>query len=1239
MSIQSIDTVHLSALQTAEDIHELFRRLGYPVKAPDPFEGDDLDALELSPVDRENVKRAYVVSQLENHIVFLYEVEDLRMARLRALAWNILQRGTGLLVVTTPIERGIYREILFVDPRFAGKPNKSGVRVNKLKVVVAEPTRHDLDTLNAIHAHRNRSGQQVYDAQGAAFNVTTITKHFYDNYRLHYERAKAAIQKANPSVADFYDADKLHAFTQRLLGRLMFLYFLQRKGWLGERPRFLTDTYRATQQRHAGEMHDGDTFHYYREVLEPLFFETMNTKRPGDITRWEGIRIPYLNGGLFDEARDPAGPILIPDAIFDPNDVNGLLGFFNRYNFTIANDTPLEQDVAVDPEMLGKVFENLLEERDRGQSGSFYTPRPIVAYMCQEALAGYLQESAGIPREQTRALFDPDADAVLSADEAQRIDAALDTLTVLDPAVGSGSFLIGMLNEILRLRRAAYTARHADPEPNAQTLSDWKEAIIRDTLYGVDIKPEAIEIAQLRLWLALVVDQTLEQARPLPNLDYKLMAGNSLIETIDGEPVLGELATQILSADDSTPVAWDAVRDQLQMFDPNPTQARMLLFEGEKEAHHERIKLDEMRREYFSATPERRKQLKPQIMAQERQIVAASLREKADAAQAVIDEMGRRAGLAGGKLKTSDEHKLNATNDKLARLTRLQEGMAKPDVSLPFFLYRLHFSEVFEGKGGFDIVIANPPYVNTKDASNFDDVNDRKAQYGWTDDLYSHFIFRGFELARSNGYLAYITSDTYFTISTKQHVRGLLQQVCLECLVTVDPFDATVDTAIFIARNLRSTPSRIQFVNARFSDQEEISLLTKPIDWTQSHIIKVEHGEQVVQLVQVGNLRCYSVPFSLYLNALKNAFFEPSRQNVGLYSKFMHTLKILMSEWGNAIETSRKFSQRRTEIEHYQTTLNPGDITLVGLLAEGGQGMATGDNGKYLGYLEGSTQATNIIERREALLRIWRTKPEIWQQYEILSDESHDFGEVVDQLKQKFDGRSQLDLKRGEIYKIVPREYVFNTSKITDANRENIIQQGLEEPQCWLSYRKGDREGNRWVSVDELYIDWSKSNVKELKTDKSARWQGYDFFLTPGITWSDTANHAPIKARLSPICIFDVSGMRLTPIAVVSAEYFLAFLNTNLAGYISKKFYNNTQKYQIGDLRLLPIVIPTDEQHKEVNRLTKYAITLQTEILALNSSGKPNAKEREELEATERNLNAIFAQIYGVEELGEFTEF
>ncbi|MBZ0274590.1 MAG: hypothetical protein K8I60_00510, partial [Anaerolineae bacterium] len=433
MSVLSLGIQHLT-LRSAEDVHEVFLRLGYDVYDPEPFEGDDLDQFDLEDADRQTVKRAYVVARRDNHTVYLYEVSDLRQTRLRGLAWHALQRGTALLAVTRD-----YREILFVDPRFVGKPNKSSVRVNKLKLVSSDPTRHDLDTLNAIHAHR-RTGQQVYDAQAEAFNVTTITRKFYDEYRRHYEHARAVIRQYNAGVREFQNSDqvdKLHAFTQRLLGRLMFLYFLQRKGWLGERQKFLTEKFNETMRQHAHELDgDGETFHYYSEVLEPLFFQTMNTQRPGDITLWSGIRIPYLNGGLFDESRDPAGPIIIPDTLFDPNSNEGLLAFFNRYNFTIEDDTPLEQDVSVDPEMLGKVFENMLEERDRGQSGSFYTPRTIVAYMCQEALAGYLEESAAVPRETTRAQFDPDSDVSYTPAEAERVNAALDTLTVLDPAVG-----------------------------------------------------------------------------------------------------------------------------------------------------------------------------------------------------------------------------------------------------------------------------------------------------------------------------------------------------------------------------------------------------------------------------------------------------------------------------------------------------------------------------------------------------------------------------------------------------------------------------------------------------------------------------------------------------------------------------------------------------------------------------------------------------------------------------------
>jgi len=653
---------------------------------------------------------------------------------------------------------------------------------------------------NAVHAHR-RTAQQVYDAQAAAFNVATVTKRFYDQYRGHYERAKAAIATANPGVRDFYDVDKLHAFTQRLLGRLMFLYFLQRKGWLGERPRFLTERYTIVQRRHTGESHDGETYAYYQEVLEPLFFQTMNIKRSGNVKLWEGIRIPYLNGGLFDEARDPAGPIIIPDSVFDPNDVNGLLGFFNRYNFTIANDTPLEQDVAVDPEMLGKVFENLLEEWDRGQSGSFYTPRPIVAYIFQEALAGYLEESASIPRETTRSLFDPNADAaaVLTSDEAERVNTALDTLTVLDPAVGSGSFLIGMLNELLHLRHAAYAALHPDDAaPNSKTLSDWKEAIIRDTLCSVDIKPEAIEIAQLRLWLALVVDQTLDQARPLPNLDYKLMAGNSLIETIDGEPVLTDSATAMLGTS------------------VQPEQATLGLFETD----HERRKLDEMRRDYFSASPEERKRLKPDILHQERRIVATALREKADSQEQIIRRLGKLAGEGKGTLKPADTRKLNAAATKLTRLTDLQEAMDKPSYVSPFFLYRLHFSEVFERKGGFDIVVANPPYVDARE------IRDQKPElklaypevYSGSSDLYVYFYAKAYNLLKPTGQLAFITSNKYMRTGYEKSLRQFLSaKLVLEIVVDfgdLPVFDAAAYPAIVLARRtlLRRCCWRIDFI-------------------------------------------------------------------------------------------------------------------------------------------------------------------------------------------------------------------------------------------------------------------------------------------------------------------------------------------------------------------------------------------------------------------------------------------
>jgi len=777
---RTFEAAHLKDyLRSAEGIYRMFAQLGYDVYDPEPIDPQDID---MSQADVQHVRAVYLINGMDfGHTVWLFEVDDTTTIRLRGLAYDVLQRpGTHTLLVTKD-----YSEVIIAHPYFVGGVGKSHTRVNKLKIDSRNPTRHDVDTINALLA-RGRKAQEIYKSQDEAFNVTAITRKFYDEYRRHYEHARALIRQYNPGVREFQDSDqtdKLHAFTQRLLGRLMFLYFLQRKGWLGERQKFLTEKYIETLRKHAHELHgDGETFHYYTEVLEPLFFATMNTQRPGNITQWNGIRIPYLNGGLFDESRDPAGPIIIPDVLFDPNSNEGLLAFFNRYNFTIEDDTPLEQDVSVDPEMLGKVFENMLEERDRGQSGSFYTPRTIVAYMCQESLIGYLEESAQAPRETTRAQFDPDSELRYTPQEAERVNAALDTLTVLDPAVGSGSFLIGMLTEMMRLRKACYAVLHEGQDAPSALLADWKEAIIRDTLYGVDIKPEAIEIAQLRLWLALVVDQTLEQARPLPNLDYKLMAGNSLIETIDGEPVLGESAQAMIGAD------------------VTPRQPTLGMFEADKE----RFKLDALRAKFFRATPQERRKLREDISAQERRIVSTSLREKAEAQEQIINALGKRAAKLGGKLKSSDTRKLNAAVEKLAHLTKLQDDMAKPGYVPPFFLYRMHFSEVFERKGGFDVIVANPPYVRgDKLGKQKDELKEAYPDvFGGRADLYVYFYVRAHQLLRAKGQLSFITSGKYMRAKYGKGLRKFLtENVRLFALMDfgdLPVFDATAYPCILL---------------------------------------------------------------------------------------------------------------------------------------------------------------------------------------------------------------------------------------------------------------------------------------------------------------------------------------------------------------------------------------------------------------------------------------------------------
>jgi hypothetical protein len=377
-----------------EGVRQLFDKLGYAV-ASDLIALPKAD-LALTPLDDAAIDRVFLLADHARQFqVLLFEGNASLNTRLRSLARNFLRRGGNYLLIAA--DASPYTRLTFVNPRRqADDGARLRVQIRKLVVDTRHPTRHDLDVLEACAAI-GKPPEQIYAAQCDAFNVERVTNQFYREYAVLFRTLQEKIKAANRGVRQFHEKEFLHAFTQNLLSRLMFCYFLQKKGWLANDPQFLTTWYRRV-------VIDDEEL-YCNDFLEKLFFETLNERRPNDNSAWGNI--PYLNGGLFEREDELKGEFLhLPNELFDPQSDAGILGFFNNYNFTVEEDTPLEQEVALDPEMLGKVFENLLEEDERGKTGTFYTPRPIVHYMCREALLGYLQNATGLDCALVQAQFD-----------------------------------------------------------------------------------------------------------------------------------------------------------------------------------------------------------------------------------------------------------------------------------------------------------------------------------------------------------------------------------------------------------------------------------------------------------------------------------------------------------------------------------------------------------------------------------------------------------------------------------------------------------------------------------------------------------------------------------------------------------------------------------------------------------------------------------------------------------------
>ena len=398
-------------------------------------------------------------------------------------------------------------------------------------------------TDNFMGLYDKRDSLEIKDIEDA-FNVEALSKEFFGKYKAQYEAfVSYMINPDNGMRQDFIDTDFDHTgmttdkirdreekpirdYVKKLLGRIVFLHFLQKKGWLG-----------VPAGKEWGEGDHNFMLHLFEnaseeqkenfldDILADLFANGLDCNRSdrGDLydTKVEGFRnhrIPYLNGGLFERDNLDEKTICFPSNYFED-----LLTMLSQYNFTIDENDPNDAEVGVDPEMLGRIFENLLE--DNKDKGAFYTPKEIVQYMCRESLIAYLQTDQREEDKEPIRQFVTTHDVESLGELKEEIEQKLIDVKICDPAIGSGAFPMGLLRELFLCRSAI--------EPNiVEKAADIKRHIIQNNIYGVDIERGAVEIARLRFWLALIVEE--KSPEVLPNLDFKIMQGNSLLEQYKG---------------------------------------------------------------------------------------------------------------------------------------------------------------------------------------------------------------------------------------------------------------------------------------------------------------------------------------------------------------------------------------------------------------------------------------------------------------------------------------------------------------------------------------------------------------------------------------------------------------------------------------------------------------------------------------------------------------------------------
>jgi len=692
----------------------------------------------------------YEESEIESFLFLAIDLEGEQWTRTRLTQITRTVNRLFLMPAIVLFRHGGLASLAVIDRRQSKvDAAKDVILAKKIAIVkdirLAKPHRAHIDILERLtFANLNRGRnittfRALYDAWLAACSVETLTKEFFTKL------SELFFDTSDSVATRFPDENERRLFVQTLFNRLIFLRFVEEKGWMKIDGRY--DYLQALWEK-------------ARDSNQPLWptrlnalFNAVNhptSDKIHEIARPLIGNVEYLNGGLFDEDHRFADPnVQLPQDLFER--LVGPEGLLYRYLFTVEESTPLDVQVAVDPEILGKIFEQLTIATKRHDTGSYYTPREIVQFMCREALVGYLTsprpsggEGSGVrelPEAKARALVYDHDDSTLTNQEGNHAFEALKAIKVVDPACGSGAYLLGMLQELYALfEKLRRDDRKFSKDPAKNEEHERKLWIIENNLYGVDIQQFATNTAMLRLWLTLLVEDTGETPQPLPNLEYKIETGDSL-----------------LGPDPSQPIDWSKV--------PKHQQSG-LDFEG--------------------------------------------LEQTVDALRKLRAAYQDSHGPAKAEVKSTFESNLADLREKVTG-TR-EKDPAKFDWRVEFF--DVFLEDPKQRQPGFDAVLANPPYVRQeliKDQkpalkAAFGEF------FSGTADLYTFFYARAVHLLRPGGMLAFISSNKWFRAAYGEKLRGFMaSQTAIRSITDfgdLPVFNATAYPMIFVAQKIVVSPSR-----------------------------------------------------------------------------------------------------------------------------------------------------------------------------------------------------------------------------------------------------------------------------------------------------------------------------------------------------------------------------------------------------------------------------------------------